>query len=177
MPGSKGFTLTGKLGDVMQESARAALGYIRSHTADLEIDEDFFSKSDIHLHVPAGAVPKDGPSAGVTMAAALASALTGRKVRPDVAMTGEITLTGQVLPVGGIKEKLVAAKRSDIKTVILPARNREHVEEVDPTLLEGLEFVYADSIGDVLGAALVKPEDGDRAGSTIEHEEAAEAVR
>ncbi|HJR53746.1 MAG TPA: endopeptidase La [Gemmatimonadota bacterium] len=177
MPGSKGFTLTGKLGDVMQESARAALGYIRSHTAELGIEEDFFSKSDIHLHVPAGAVPKDGPSAGVTMAAALASSLTGRKVRPDVAMTGEITLTGQVLPVGGIKEKLVAAKRSDIRTVILPARNREHVEEVDPTLLEGLDFVYADSIGDVLEAALIKAEDEGREGASVESEETAEAVR
>ena len=112
MPGSKGFTLTGKLGEVMQESGRAALAYIRSHTTELGIDEDFFAKSDVHLHVPAGAVPKDGPSAGVAMAAAMASALTGRKVRPEVAMTGEITLTGQVLPVGGIKEKLVAARRT-----------------------------------------------------------------
>jgi ATP-dependent Lon protease len=176
MPGSKGFTLTGKLGDVMQESARAALGYIRSHAADMGIDVDFFNTSDIHLHVPAGAVPKDGPSAGVTMAAALASALTGRKVRPDVAMTGEITLSGQVLPVGGIKEKLVAARRSDIKTVILPARNREHVEEVDATLLEGLEFVYAETIDDVLKAALMEAEAGER-GEAIESEEAAEAIR
>jgi ATP-dependent Lon protease len=177
MPGSKGFTLTGKLGDVMQESARAALGYIRSHAAELGIDEDFFSKSDIHLHVPAGAVPKDGPSAGVTMAAALASALTGRKVRPDVAMTGEITLTGQVLPVGGIKEKLVAAKRSEIKKVILPGRNREHVQEIERELLEGLEFVYADTIADVLEAALLKPEDEGQEGEPVESEEAAEAVR
>jgi ATP-dependent Lon protease len=177
MPGSKGFTLTGKLGDVMQESARAALGYIRSHAAELGIDEDFFSTSDIHLHVPAGAVPKDGPSAGVTMAAALASALTGRKVRPDVAMTGEITLTGQVLPVGGIKEKLVAAKRSEIKKVILPGRNREHVQEIERELLEGLEFVYADTIADVLEGALIKPEDEGQEGEPIESEEAAEAVR
>jgi ATP-dependent Lon protease len=176
MPGSKGFTLTGKLGDVMQESARAALGYIRSHAAELGIEVDFFNTSDIHLHVPAGAVPKDGPSAGVTMAAALASALTGRKVRPDVAMTGEITLSGQVLPVGGIKEKLVAARRSDIKTVILPARNREHVEEVDATLLEGLDFVYAETIDDVLKAGLMDPEEGTR-GEAIEREEAAEAIR
>ena len=177
MPGSKGFTLTGKLGDVMQESARAALGYIRSHAAELGIDEDFFSTSDIHLHVPAGAVPKDGPSAGVTMAAALASALTGRKVRPDVAMTGEITLTGQVLPVGGIKEKLVAAKRSEIKKVILPGRNREHVQEIEMELVEGLEFVYADTIADVLEAALLKPEDEGQEGEPVESEEAAEAVR
>ncbi len=111
------------------------------------------------------------------MAAALASALTGRKVRPDVAMTGEITLTGQVLPVGGIKEKLVAAKRSDIGKVILPARNREHVEEVDAALLEGLEFIYADTIDDVLDAALIKPGGEGKEGEPIESEEAAEAVR
>ena len=177
MPGSKGFTNDRKLGDVMQESARAALGYIRSHAVELGIDEDFFSKSDIHLHVPAGAVPKDGPSAGVTMAAALASALTARKVRPDVAMTGEITLTGQVLPVGGIKEKLVAAKRSDIKKVVLPARNREHVQEIEAELLEGLEFVFADTIADVLEAVLIRPDDERKEGEQIESEEAAEAVR
>jgi ATP-dependent Lon protease len=175
MPGSKGFILTGKLGDVMQESARAALGYVRSHAADLGIAEDFFGSSDIHLHVPAGAVPKDGPSAGVTMATALASALTGRKVRPDVAMTGEITLTGLVLPVGGIKEKLVAARRSEIKTVILPARNREHVEEVEPSLLEGLEFVYAETIDDVLEAALMDPA-ADGRGEAVERPAEAEAV-
>jgi ATP-dependent Lon protease len=176
MPGSKGLTLTGKLGDVMQESARAALGYIRSHAARLGIDEDFFSKSDVHLHVPAGAVPKDGPSAGVTMATALASALTDRKVRPDVAMTGEITLTGQVLPVGGIREKLVAARRSEIKSVILPARNRENVEGLDASLVEGLNFVYAETIDDVLNAALMKPGDATR-GTAVESEEAAEAIR
>ncbi|HJS72941.1 MAG TPA: endopeptidase La, partial [Vicinamibacteria bacterium] len=176
MPGSKGFTLTGKLGDVMQESGRAALGYIRSHAAELGIPEDFFSTSDIHLHVPAGAVPKDGPSAGVTMATALASALTDRKVRSDVAMTGEITLTGQVLPVGGIKEKLVAARRSQIKTVILPSRNRENVEEVEPALVEGLDFVYADTIDDVLEAALVKP-DEKLSKRKVAGEQAASAVR
>ena len=175
MPGSKGFTLTGKLGEVMQESGRAALAYIRSHTGELGIDEDFFAKSDVHLHVPAGAVPKDGPSAGVAMAAAMASALTGRKVRPEVAMTGEITLTGQVLPVGGIKEKLVAARRSEIKTVILPSRNREHVEEVESSLLEGLTFVYADTIDDVLDAALMPPDE--EGSGAVESEEAAEAVR
>jgi ATP-dependent Lon protease len=176
MPGSKGFTLTGKLGDVMQESARAALGYIRSHASELGVDEDFFSKSDIHLHVPAGAVPKDGPSAGVTMATALASALTDRKVRPDVAMTGEITLTGQVLPVGGIKEKLVAARRAQIRTVILPGRNRENVEDVEPSLVEGLEFVYAETIDEVLAAALEKP-DAKIQERQVESEKAAPAVR
>ncbi|HUP19943.1 MAG TPA: endopeptidase La [Gemmatimonadota bacterium] len=159
MPGSKGFTLTGKLGDVMQESARAALAYVRSHAKELGLDERFFDQVDIHLHVPAGAVSKDGPSAGVTMATALASALTGRKVRADVAMTGEITLTGQVLPVGGIKEKLVAAKRSGVRTVILPERNRPHVEEVESDLVEGLDFVYVESIGQVLEAALADDEE------------------
>jgi ATP-dependent Lon protease len=155
MPGGKGFTMTGQLGDVMQESARAALGYVRSHADDLGIDRNFFEGVDIHLHVPAGAVPKDGPSAGVTMATAIASAVSGRRVRPEVAMTGEITLTGQVLPVGGIKEKLVSARRSNIRTVILPERNREHVADVDPELVEGLEFVYAETIGGVLDAALM----------------------
>ncbi len=164
MPGSKGLVLTGQLGDVMQESARAALGYVRSHSKDLGIPEDFFDKVDIHLHVPAGATPKDGPSAGITMAVALASALRGRPIRPDVAMTGEITLTGQVLPVGGIKEKLVAARRSEIGTVVLPGRNREHVEEIEPELLEGLEFVYADTIAEVLEAVLTDPEDPEEKG-------------
>ena len=159
MPGGKGFVVTGKLGDVMQESARAALGYVRSHSPELGIASDFFQNLDIHLHVPAGAVPKDGPSAGVTMATAIASAVTGRRVRPDVAMTGEITLTGQVLPVGGIKEKLVSARRSEIRTVILPERNREHVADVDPELVAGLEFVYASTIGEVLQAALVDGSD------------------
>ncbi|HUP00143.1 MAG TPA: endopeptidase La, partial [Gemmatimonadota bacterium] len=166
MPGGKGFTVTGKLGDVMQESARAALGYVRSHAADLGIEGDFFKDMDIHLHVPAGAIPKDGPSAGVTMATAIASAVTGRRVRPDVAMTGEITLTGLVLPVGGIKEKLVSARRSEIRTVILPERNREHVADVDPELLDGLEFIYAETIGQVLQAALM---DGVPQGSDAGH--------
>ena len=181
MPGSKGFVLTGQLGAVMQESARAALGYIRSHATELEIPPDFFDKVDIHLHVPAGATPKDGPSAGVTMAAALASALTGRPIRPDVAMTGEITLTGQVLPVGGVKEKLVAARRSEIRTVILPERNREHVEEVEPELVKGLRFVYAATIGDVLNASLSEQSTADASPAAMEpapaaSEETAEAT-
>jgi ATP-dependent Lon protease len=175
MPGSKGFTLTGKLGDVMQESARAALAYVRSHAKELGLDERFFDQIDIHLHVPAGAVPKDGPSAGVTMATALASAVTNRKVRADVAMTGEITLTGQVLPVGGVKEKLVAAKRSGVRTVILPERNRPHVEEVEPELVEGLEFVYVDSIGQVLEAALTDDAEAAPGEAEVEEETAAPA--
>jgi ATP-dependent Lon protease len=154
MRGNKGFTLTGQLGEVMQESARAALGYIRSHAEEIGLSPDFFERIDMHLHVPAGAVPKDGPSAGVAMATAIASTLTGCKVRPDVAMTGEITLTGQVLPVGGIKEKLVAAKRAGLTTVVLPARNREHVESIEAELVEGVTFVYAETIGDVLDVAL-----------------------
>ena len=162
MPGSKGFTLTGQLGEVMQESARAALGWIRSHAEELGLGAHFFDKTDIHLHVPAGAVPKDGPSAGLAMATALASALTGRKVLPDVAMTGEITLTGLALPIGGTKEKLVAARRAGIKTVILPERNREHVEDIEGELIEGLDFVFVETIADVLEAALEPAEKAEK---------------
>ena len=160
----------------MQESARAALGYVRSHSEELDIPADFFERLDIHLHVPAGATPKDGPSAGITMAAALASALTGRPIHPDVAMTGEITLTGQVLPVGGIKEKLVAARRSEIRTVVLPERNREHVEEIEPELVEGLSFVYADSIGDVLDAVLTDRQGKRPVGEEAERGEVVDAA-
>ena len=175
MRGNKGFTLTGHLGEVMQESARAALGYVRSHAEELGLEPDFFERIDIHLHVPAGAVPKDGPSAGVAMATAIASTLTGRKVRPDVAMTGEITLTGQVLPVGGIKEKLVAARQAEISTVILPARNRENVAEIEPELVEGMDFVYVETIGEALEAALVPEEEAEERPPAAREE--AEAVR
>ena len=155
MPGSKGFQYTGQLGEVMQESARIALSYIRSKADELGVDGTFYEDSDIHLHVPAGAVPKDGPSAGVTIAAALASLLTGRPTRSNVAMTGEITLRGKVLPVGGIKDKVLAAHRLGVDTVILPHKNEKDIEDVPEEIRESMSFVYADEIGEVLAAALV----------------------
>jgi ATP-dependent Lon protease len=155
MPGSKGFVLTGQLGDVMKESAQAALSWVRSKAAVIGIDDEVFSKSDLHIHIPAGATPKDGPSAGVTIATALVSLLTGRPVRKDVAMTGEITLRGQVLPVGGIKEKVLAANRSGLKTVILPKRNEGDLEDVPEAVRERLTFVFAEQVDDVIKAALV----------------------
>ncbi len=157
MPGNKGFILTGSLGDVMQESARAALSYVRSRAAQWGIPEDFFEKTDIHLHVPAGAQPKDGPSAGVTMATALVSLLTGRLVKPEVGMTGEITLRGQVLPVGGIKEKVLAAHRADLKTIILPKRNEADLEDLPDEVREAMQFIFVETIDDVLEAALTPP--------------------
>jgi ATP-dependent Lon protease len=155
MPGEKGFIVTGQLGDVMKESAQAALSYVRAKAQDLEIPVDAFSNSDIHLHVPAGAVPKDGPSAGVTMAAALASLLTGRRVRDDVGMTGEITLRGQVLPVGGIKEKVLAAHRAGLKTVIIPKQNDKDLEDIPDEARDSLEFILVERVDDVFDAALV----------------------
>lgn len=158
MPGSGRLILTGQLGDVMKESAEAALTYVRSTSGELGASPDFFQKHDIHVHVPAGAVPKDGPSAGVAIAVALASMVSGRPVDPEVAMTGEITLTGQVLPVGGIKEKVLAAKAAGIGKVILPDRNRADVEEIrDKELLEGLQFQYVTHVSQVLKQVLVIP--------------------
>ncbi len=154
MPGGKGFQYTGQLGEVMQESARIALSYIRSQAVELGVDPSFYNESDIHLHVPAGAVPKDGPSAGVTIAVALASLLTGRPTRANVAMTGEITLRGQVLPVGGIKDKVLAAHRLGVDTVILPHKNENDLDDVPDDVREALTFVLADSVSDVFGAAL-----------------------
>jgi ATP-dependent Lon protease len=157
MPGGKGFTVTGKLGEVMKESAYAARSYVRAKAEELDIPHQIFSKSDIHLHVPAGAIPKDGPSAGVTIATALVSLLTGRCVRDDVGMTGEVTLRGQVLPVGGIKEKILAAHRAGLKTVILPKRNEKDLDDVPEEVRKELEFVLVDRIDRVFEVALCEP--------------------
>jgi ATP-dependent Lon protease len=156
MPGAGKLTITGQLGDVMKESAQAALSYVRGHWAEIEpkLGEDWFAEHDIHVHVPAGAVPKDGPSAGVAMTVALSSLISGRPVRNDVAMTGEVTLTGQVLPIGGLKEKSLAAQRAGIKRVIVPDRNAGDVEEIPEHELGGLEFVFVDEVSEALGVAL-----------------------
>jgi ATP-dependent Lon protease len=156
VPGSGKLTITGQLGEVMRESAQAALSWVRAHARDVNPDlpDDWFAEHDLHVHVPAGAVPKDGPSAGVAMATALASLISNRPVRNDVAMTGEITLTGQVLPIGGLKEKSLAAQRAGIKQVIVPDRNEGDVEEISEEERRGLEFIYADDIGDALNTAL-----------------------
>jgi ATP-dependent Lon protease len=154
MPGGKGFMLTGQLGDVMKESAQAALSWVRNKAKDYGIPEDFFSKSDIHLHIPAGASPKDGPSAGVTMATALVSLLTGRPVRKDVSMTGEITLRGQVLPVGGIKEKVLAASRAGVTTIILPERNQKDLDDIPEVVRNKIHFIFAERVEQVVDAAL-----------------------
>ncbi len=154
MPGGKGFQVTGQLGEVMVESAKAALSYVRANAGRLGIKEDFFATHDIHLHVPAGATPKDGPSAGVTMATALASLVTGRLVRPDVGMTGEITLRGQVLPIGGVKEKVLAAHRAGLKSVILPRRNEKDLDDVPEEVRREVTFILAQHVDDVWAAAL-----------------------
>lgn len=154
LPGGGGLTLTGQLGDVMKESAQAARSYLWSHAADFGIDPDLIKQNGVHVHVPAGAIPKDGPSAGVTMASALASLYTGRKVRTDTAMTGEITLSGQVFPVGGIKEKVLAAHRAGIRRIILPAQNESDTEEIPEDVRAELEIIPAKVVSEVLSAAL-----------------------
>jgi ATP-dependent Lon protease len=155
MPSSEErLVLTGMLGDVMRESSQAALSYVRSNAERLGMDPAVFDGKMVHLHVPAGAVPKDGPSAGVTMVTALASLATGRAVRSDVAMTGEITLRGKVLPVGGIKEKVLAAHRAGIRTVILPRQNERDLEDVPAELRREMEFVLVDTAEEVLARAL-----------------------
>jgi ATP-dependent Lon protease len=153
--GRGNLTLTGQLGDVMKESAQAAVSYARAHAKKLDIEEDFYQKLDIHIHVPAGAIPKDGPSAGITMATALISALTKRAVSRDVAMTGEITLRGRVLPIGGLKEKSLAAFRAGIKTIIIPERNEKDLDEIPKVLRRKLQWVLAESMSDVLKSALL----------------------
>lgn len=155
MAGNKGFRYTGKLGDVMQESAQAAFSYVRANAADYNIGDDFFETHDIHLHVPAGAIPKDGPSAGVTMTTALVSLLTEQLIRPNVAMTGEVTLRGKVLPVGGIKDKVLAADRFGLDTVILPKRNQYDLDDLPDEVREKMSFVLVESIEEVLDAALL----------------------
>ena len=154
MAGKKGLTLTGQLGEVMKESAQAALSYIRSKAGRLGVAPDFYENCDLHIHVPAGAIPKDGPSAGITMATALASLLTSRPVNPHIAMTGEITLRGKVMPIGGVKEKTLAARRAGVKTVILPKRNEKDLEDVPPNVREEMEFRFVENIDEVLDVAL-----------------------
>lgn len=154
MKGKGHLTLTGHLGDVMKESAQAALSYVRSREKTLNINPDMFSKQDLHIHVPAGAIPKDGPSAGITMATAIASALSGIPVRRDLAMTGEITLRGRVMAIGGLKEKILAAKRAMLTTVILPRRNKKDLEEIPKHILKGIQLHFADTMDDVMKVAL-----------------------
>lgn len=155
MPGKGDIKLTGKLGDVMKESAQAGISYIRSVSGKYDLSKSYFEKHDIHIHIPEGAVPKDGPSAGITMATAILSAVTKTPVRADVAMTGEITLRGRVLPIGGLKEKLLAAKLANVRTVIVPEKNRRDIAEISQEILKGLEIVYADTMEQVLEVALV----------------------
>ena len=146
--------LTGQLGDVMQESAQAALSYVRSRAEALHLAENFYETDDIHIHLPEGAIPKDGPSAGITMATAMISALTGRKVRADVAMTGEITLRGNVLPIGGLKEKTLAAYREGVHTIVLPQENERDIEDIPDAVRASLEFVPVAHMDEVLKVAL-----------------------
>jgi len=154
--GKGALTISGQLGDVMKESAMAALSYLKSNAEALGIDHRVFQQYDLHIHVPAGAVPKDGPSAGITMLTSLASIFTQRKVKSNLAMTGEITLRGKVLPVGGIKEKILAAKRSGIKEIILSAKNKRDISEIEKHYIKGLSFHYVDTVDDVLKIALLK---------------------
>lgn len=158
MKGRRGLTLTGSLGEVMKESAQAAMSYIRTHARDYHISEDFFNKYDIHIHVPAGAIPKDGPSAGITIATAIASLLTDRPARRDMAMTGEITLSGRVLPIGGVKEKVLAARRAGVKTVILPKRNEVNLEDIPEYIRQQMQFIFVKTIDEVIKQALKEKE-------------------
>jgi ATP-dependent Lon protease len=154
IPGSGKLILTGQLGDVMKESAQAALSLVKSQAESLAVDSTRFERTDVHVHVPAGAIPKDGPSAGVALYTALVSLMTGRTVRNDVAMTGEISLRGLVLPVGGIKEKTIAAHRAGIRTVMLPARNRRDLEDIPESVRQELEFVWLERVEDAIASAI-----------------------
>ena len=154
MPGKGEFLLTGQLGDVMKESAQAGISFIRSVADQYEINKNFFEKHDIHIHIPEGAVPKDGPSAGITMATAMLSAITKVPVKADLAMTGEITLRGRVLPIGGLKEKLLAAKKAGIHTVLVPDQNKPDVKELDAEITDGLTISFVETMDQVLGYAL-----------------------
>ena len=154
MPGGKGFQITGSIGNVMNESARAALSFVRSRARHLGLSDEFFDRSDIHLHIPSGSQPKDGPSAGVTMATALVSLVSGRKVKPQIGMTGEITLRGQVLPIGGVKEKVLAAHRNGLKTVIIPKRNEVDIDDVPDEIKQSMKFIFAETVDEVLESAL-----------------------
>ena len=156
MPGKGEIILTGQLGDVMKESAQAGISYIRSISSKYKVAEDFFEKHDIHIHIPEGAVPKDGPSAGITMATAMLSAITDKKVRADLAMTGEITLRGRVLPIGGLKEKLLAAKNAGIRTVLVPRENKKDVDELSSEITKGLEIIPVSQMEEVLKIALMR---------------------
>jgi ATP-dependent Lon protease len=174
MPGSGKLILTGQLGDVMKESAQAALSLVKAQAVDLGIDPRLFDQSDIHVHVPAGAIPKDGPSAGVAMFVSLASLLKRRPVRPDVAMTGEISLRGLVLPIGGVKEKTIAAARAGIRKVILPARNRRDLEDIPQSARALLELVWVEHVSEALEVALAPAaaEGQKSAGRSAEQEKA-----
>ena len=158
--GAAGLTLTGQLGDVMKESARIALSFLRSHGAELELPVTDLKDRGVHIHFPAGAVPKDGPSAGVTLTTALASLLSGRQVRTDVAMTGEVSLTGRVLPIGGVKQKLLAAQRAGVTTVIIPKRNEADLDDVPAEVLDKLDVHTVTDVRQVLELALVPAADG-----------------
>lgn len=168
MPGKGEVILTGQLGDVMKESAMTGISYIRSVSGKYGIEEEYFEKHDIHIHIPEGAVPKDGPSAGITMVTAMISAITGQKVRADLAMTGEVTLRGRVLPIGGLKEKLLAAKNAGIKTVLIPVKNKRDIEELSAEITKGLEIIPVEQMEEVLGHALV-PEGTDESGKGEKH--------
>ncbi|RPH51688.1 MAG: endopeptidase La, partial [Desulfobacteraceae bacterium] len=158
MPGKGEVTITGKLGDVMKESAQAAVSYVRSRAENLMLDNDFYKKTDLHIHIPEGAIPKDGPSAGISMCTSIASALTRRPVHSDTAMTGEITLRGRVLPIGGLKEKILAAHRGRIKKVIIPSENEKDLKEIPQSVLKEIEIIMVEHMDEVLSHALIVPQ-------------------